>query len=112
MNCSQIAAIIEKMNPEFEPLEIARLTTLVANSVDDTKCLVNPQFFSEVWEEVNLRLSAATDQHEAMATELSELSQSDPQKFSPEQIWILVRAIKVQSQVLRLYVGDPEFTLA
>jgi hypothetical protein len=34
------------------------------------------------------------------------LARSDPQKFTPDQIWILIRAIKVQSQILQLYVGE------
>ena len=33
--------------------------------------------------------------------------QFDPQKFNPDQIWILIRAIKVQSQILQMYVGEP-----
>ena len=111
MNCSQIAARLEERHPEYEPLEVSRFCTLLANSVDDTQLLEDPKYFDEIWEEVNLRLNAALDQHGAMSEELNDLSNSDPQKFSPEQIWILVRAIKVQSQVLRLYVGDPEFTL-
>jgi hypothetical protein len=42
-----------------------------------------------------------------MTEELEELARSDPRRFTPDQIWILIRAIKVQSQVLRLYIGDP-----
>ena len=42
-----------------------------------------------------------------MTQELEELAGSDPEKFSQEQVWILIRAIKVQSQVLQLYVGQP-----
>ncbi|HEV3004330.1 MAG TPA: hypothetical protein VGX78_07700, partial [Pirellulales bacterium] len=57
--------------------------------------------------QTGLRLQAATDQHAAMTQELEQLASSDPEKFSPDQIWVLVRAIKVQSQVLSLYVGQP-----
>ena len=39
--------------------------------------------------------------------ELEALANSDPEKFSRDQIWILIRAIKVQSQVLQMYVGQP-----
>ena len=41
-----------------------------------------------------------------MTEELESLAASDPKKFSPEQIWVLIRAIKVQSQILQLYVGE------
>ena len=56
---------------------------------------------------MGLRLQLATDQHVAMTEELETLARSDPKKFSPEQILVLIRAIKVQSQLLQLYVGEP-----
>ena len=30
---------------------------------------------------------------------------SDPRQFTPEQVWVLIRAIKVQSQILQMYLG-------
>lgn len=59
------------------------------------------------WHEMGMRLQATTDQHAAMTEELEELSRADPSEFSMDQIWILIRAIKVQSQILQLYVGRP-----
>ena len=56
---------------------------------------------------MSIRLQAATDQHAAMTAELEELSRADPASFTMDQIWVLVRAIKVQSRVLQLYVGQP-----
>jgi hypothetical protein len=44
-----------------------------------------------------------------MTAELEELAQSNPKQFTLEQIWTLIRAIKVQSQVLQLYVGKPQW---
>jgi hypothetical protein len=41
-----------------------------------------------------------------MTEELETLARSDPQRFTPDQIWVLIRAIKVQSQILQLYVGE------
>jgi hypothetical protein len=42
-----------------------------------------------------------------MTQELEDLAASDPDNFTQDQIWILIRAIKVQSQVLQMYVGHP-----
>ena len=53
-------------------------------------------------------LHAATDQHAAMTAELETLADSDPKQFDREQIWVLLRAIKVQSQILQMYLGDAE----
>ena len=53
-----------------------------------------------------MRLQAATDQHAAMTEELEEVSRRNPDEFTAEHVWILLRAIKVQSQILQLYIGD------
>jgi hypothetical protein len=53
-----------------------------------------------------MKLQAATDQHAAMTEELESLASGDPRQFTQDQIWVLIRAIKVQSQVLQLYVGN------
>ena len=45
--------------------------------------------------------------HAAMTEELETLAQSDPHEFTPDQIWVLIRAIKVQGQILQLYLGEP-----
>ena len=55
---------------------------------------------------MGIRLQAATDQHAAMTADLESLAQSDPTTFTMDQIWVLIRAIKVQSQILQLYVGQ------
>jgi hypothetical protein len=69
--------------------------------------LSDEDILTEAWREAGLKLQLATDQHAAMTEELESLARSDPRRFSPEQIWVLIRAIKVQSQILQLYVGQP-----
>lgn len=107
MKCSEIAAKLEKLEPACRPQEISRLCTSISNLVEDSNMLYDEKLFAEIWNEVNLRLSAATDQHSAMVQELKILTKSAPKDFTADQIWILVRAIKVQSQMLRMYGGDP-----
>ena len=111
MICTEIAKKIEQQNPDADALEVARMCTLICSAVPNREDLRDDKKFLEIWDEVNLRLQAATDQHAAVTEELERLSSSDPQKFSPEQVWILVRSIKVQNQLLRLYVGDPSLEM-
>ena len=66
---------------------------------------------ADAWKEVHLRMQATADQHAAMTEELENLAKSDPQKFTPDQIWVLIRAIKVQSQILQMYIGDEALTV-
>jgi hypothetical protein len=107
MKCDQLAVRLEELQPEADIRDVARLCLLLSNSREDVAELEDDQLLVEAWKEMGLRLQAATDQHAAMTEELELLARSDPRKFSPEQIWVLIRAIKVQSQVLQLYLGEP-----
>jgi hypothetical protein len=93
------------MQPEAGPRDVARLCLLLSNYVDDLDELADEDHLADVWREMSIRLQAATDQHAAMTAELEQLSRADPDLFSMDQVWTLIRAIKVQSQVLQLYVG-------
>jgi len=106
MNCAELAERIEKLQPGADTRDVARLCLLLSNGTHPVADLSNDYVLTQAWKEMGLRLQAATDQHAAMTDELERLAQSDPRKFSPEQIWILIRAIKVQSQILQLYIGD------
>jgi hypothetical protein len=106
MNCQDLAARIERIQPCSTPRDVARLCLLLTNLADDLDSFVDDQKLADAWQQVGLRLQAATDQHAAMMQELEQLARSDPEKFTPDQIWVLVRAIKVQGQVLAMYVGQ------
>jgi hypothetical protein len=107
MSCMELAQQIEKFQPGASPQEVARLCLLLTTTVDDLGPLREPRALREAWKRTGLTLQVATDQHAAMTEELEALAASDPQAFSQEQIWVLIRAIKVQSQVLQMYVGHP-----
>jgi hypothetical protein len=107
MNCQNLAASIEQMQPEADACDVARLCLLLSNAVDSIDTLSDPHSLAQMWKKVSLQLQSATDQHAAMTMELEELASSDPKQFSPDQIWVLIRAIKVQSQILQLYIGQP-----
>ena len=107
MNCQELAARIERLEPDARPRDVARFCVLLTNVVDNLQELEDDGRLHEAWQEMGLKLQAATDQHAAMTEELEAMAQSEPRAFSPDQIWTLLRAIKVQSQVLQLYVGLP-----
>ncbi len=107
MRCRDLAARIEQLQPQAMPRDVARLCLLLANYVDDLAELADDERLSEAWQEMGIRLQAATDQHAAMTAELERLAQGDPRQFTMEQVSVLIRAIKVQSQILQLYVGPP-----
>jgi hypothetical protein len=108
MNCQQLAARIEKLQPGIAASDTARMCLLLSNYSGDVNRLSDEATFQEAWQDVSLKLQAADDQHAAVTDELAEMAAGDPESFSPEQTWVLVRAIKVQSQILSLYLGQPQ----
>ncbi|MEQ8846320.1 hypothetical protein [Botrimarina sp.] len=107
MTCRELAEKIEKLQPDASPQDVARLCLLLTNSHRDVSALGDLVELQSAWRQIGLRLQLATDQHAAMTHELEELASSDPKEFSQEQVWVLIRAIKVQSQILQMYVGHP-----
>mgnify|MGYP007059499573 CR=1 FL=1 len=107
MNCQTLAESIQRLQPEADITDVARLCLLLSNTVEQLEDMQDEETLTSAWKKVSLQLQSATDQHAAMTMELEELASSDPKQFSPDQIWVLIRAIKVQSQILQLYVGAP-----
>src|SRR5262249_34134917 len=105
ITCTELAQQIERLQPNASPQDVARLCLLLANTVDDLDQLRDQRSLQDAWKRTGLKLQVATDQHAAMTEELEHLAASDPERFTQDQIWILIRAIKVQSQVLQMYVG-------
>lgn len=106
MTCQELAARIERLQPGAIPRDVARLCLLMTNHVADLDVLADDRLLSTVWQQVGLRLQAAADQHSAVAAELCSLT-SGADAVAASQIASLVRAIKVQNQILQLYVGRP-----
>ena len=107
MNCQQLAHEIEELEPHASPQDVARACLLLANARPDLSDLADADQIRSAWKDACLKLQFATDQHAAMTQELEALAASDPEKYTHDQVWVLIRAIKVQSQVLQLYVGRP-----
>ena len=106
MNCQELAARIERLQPAASDRDVARLCLLLVNSAENLASLASDERLNEAWQQASLRLQHASDQHAAVMQELEQLASSDPEKFTPDQVWILVRAIKVQAQVLAMYAGQ------
>lgn len=106
MRCRELAERVQSREPNADPTEVARLCLLMSNLVDDIKTLEDDDELSTAYRDASLRLQMATDQHSAVTQELEDLAATDPKQFDREQIWVLLRAIKVQSQILQMYVGS------
>ena len=107
MTCHEIAQRLETLRPELSPIDIARLTVMILNLTDDTRELNDDAKLISAWKNASFRLDSASDQHAAVADELDLLCGDGPIEFSPNQLWVLLRAVKVQSQILEIYTDQP-----
>jgi hypothetical protein len=105
MNCQELAARIERLQPAAQPRDVARLCLLMTNHVPDVDALEDEDYLADVWRDLGIRLQAATDQHAAMTEDLERLARSPPDHFTSAEVLVLIRAVRVQSQVLEMYVG-------
>jgi hypothetical protein len=102
MNCQQLAQRISVLQPDLPQIEIARLCLLILSHTDAGE-LFDDESLLKAWQDASFRLEAAIDQHAAVTEELDKMCGDDPVRFTSDQLWTLLRTIKVQSQVLELY---------
>ena len=107
MTCDELAARIGAARPQMAPSDVARLCLLILSQCDDPSELSDPAVLVRYWNAASYRLEAATDQHAAVAEELEALCRQSPQQVGAEHVATLLRAVKVQSQVLDLYTEQP-----
>lgn len=105
MTCQELAGRIERLHPQASARDVARLCLLLTNLAGDLDQLADGGQLALAWHEIGMRLQAVTDQHAAMTQQLELLAKTDPAHYSLDEIQVLIRAIKVQNQVLQYYLG-------
>jgi hypothetical protein len=107
MTCHELARRLSQLQPELGPIDIARITLMILTQCDAANLLADDESLIAAWKQATFRLEAASDQHAAVAEELRAMCSDGPLQFSPDQLWVLLRAVKVQSQILELYTDQP-----
>ncbi len=107
MTCHELAQRLSELQPELSQVDVARLALMILTQCDDAGQLSDEATLMNAWKNATFRLEAASDQHAAVAEELDALCNDGPVQFSPDQLWVLLRAVKVQSQILELYTDQP-----
>ncbi|MBS0207364.1 MAG: hypothetical protein JSS27_00285 [Planctomycetes bacterium] len=106
MKCSELATQIERLQPDALPRDVARLSLLLNNAHASTDAFTQDGLLLDAWRQAGLCLQFASDQHAAMSQELDDLANLEAEGFSPEALETLLRAIRVQSQLIQLYLGQ------
>ncbi len=99
---TNLLQLIIDLDPQLSIEDIFRVGSLLTMHADPAR-LNQANYVKDVWLELSLRLQAAADQQAAVSEELENLASTDPQKFKPDQVWLLIKAIKVLSQTLEFY---------
>lgn len=107
MTCHELARRLSELQPSLTAVDIARLSLMILSQCNDVSQLSDEQSLLAAWKNATFRLESATDQHAAVAEELDTICGDGPIQFTPDQLWILLRAVKVQSQILELYTDEP-----
>lgn len=107
MNCHELAQRLLELQPDLSAVDVARLALMILTQCDDASQLSDDDVLTAAWKNATFRLEAASDQHAAVAEELETMCSDGPVQFTPDQLWVLLRAVKVQSQVLELYTDQP-----
>jgi hypothetical protein len=94
--------------PSATPAETFRMAMLLAHTTQDQEPLsadALETLIDQRMRDMTLQLAVQEDQHAAIAEDLDSLASTEPCQFSVQHLWTLIRAIKVQSQLLNLYLG-------
>jgi len=109
MTCHELAKRLADLRPELHAIEVARLSLLILIQTENAEKLHDDETLLSAWKNASFRLEASADQYAAVAAELDQMCSTGPVQFTPDQLWILLRAVKVQSQILELYTDEPAF---
>ena len=108
MDALQLVELLQEARPGCEPAEHLRMALLISLQNPSLADIHDPEKLDAMCQEIAMQMSATSDQHSAVADELDSLAATAPCDFSPDHLWTLIRAIKVQSQMLNLYLGPSQ----
>ncbi len=104
MALAQLIEQLEAIEPNMPPSYTARLLLLLVQACSDSLDeLVDEASIVKKLRPIELKMQSAQDQESAVAEELDQLASSHPAEFSPSHVWTLIRALKVQKQIIDLY---------
>ena len=110
MTALELVEAVAGLRPDADPQEQLRLALLAANQ----GCLKSPSADAVALEnrlgEVEMHMQVAADQHAAMLDEIASLAAGEVCEFQPQNIWTLIRALRVQGQILD--ASTPELDVA
>ena len=108
MQTNELVDRIARHRPDLEPADLLRLALLVVVGDDNGGGggdwhRGEDESLRQACDQASFRLDAIVDQYEAVGAEVHAVCSAGPMQFSPDQLWTLLRAVKVQSQMIDLF---------
>ena len=101
--------------PSATPAEVFRMAMLLCHATNEPDSSDGQgdlyASLDELIRDLDLQLAGHEDQHAAIADDLESLASTEPCQFNVQHLWTLIRAIKVQSQLLNFYLGPQKSAL-
>lgn len=98
--------------PQASCAEVLRLAMLLCHHQSAAPSHESPDSTAAVLQKLQHQIAMYDDQHAAIAWELDTLASTEPCQFQIQQLWTLIRAIRVQSQLLEFYMGPQALPVA
>ncbi len=111
MDANRLVEVVTHYMPSASPAEVLCMSMLICHHVESIDSLEMGDDLESLVRDLNLQLSLHEDQHAAIAEDLDSLASTEPTQFNVQHLWTLIRAIKVQSQLLNFYIGPASVTL-
>ena len=96
---------IDRLFPKAESDLKAQLCLFAYRAKEADCANLDDAELTTLCKQLRIKLEHTSDQYAAVTCELQEMAESDPAKFGREQIWTMLRAIKIQDQLLKLHIG-------
>lgn len=111
MEITRLLEMITERNPDAPPAVIFRMGMHVCHACQEQDPTSDERLLDQLLRDIAIKLALLEDQHSATADELDSLAGTEPCKFNAQHLWMLVRAIKVQSQFLDFFLGPQSVSL-
>ena len=96
---------VERLFPSLDPSACAQLCLLISREQGPNCRGLNQQELLQIGKRLRLKLDQAADQYDAVTDELKTMAASKQSTFRQDQVWVLLRAIKIQDQLLKMHTG-------
>jgi hypothetical protein len=105
VDAQKLVGAVAELRPDQPATEHLRIALLLSTQQPDLAASLEACELERLCTDVAIQLSAASDQHAAVAGELDSLALTTPCEFTADHLWSLIRALKVQGRILDLYLG-------